>query len=83
MTALYHLPRHQCLSVCFFWQLRDGEHCVTPTRAAAKETTGSANKLKQENNKNALEHLYLLTKTRRGLYIRHIEHTPRKTADKA
>ena len=67
----------------FFWQPRDGEGCVTLARAAAKETTGSANKLEQENEENVLEHLYLLTKTRRRLYIRHIEHTPRKTADKA
>ena len=67
----------------FFWQLRDGQRCVTPARAAAKETTGSANKLEQENKENVLEHLYLLTKTRRRLYIRHIEHTRRKTEDKA
>ena len=82
-TALYHLPQRRCLSIWVFWQLREGERCVTLARAIAKETTGSANKLEQENNENVLEHLYLLTKIRRRLSIRHIEHTLRKTADKA
>ena len=56
---------------------------MTPARAAATGTTGSANKLEQENKENVLEHLHLLTKIRRHLYIRHIVHTRRKTADKA
>ena len=78
--------KEHSVTVCvsgFFWQLRDGERCMPPARAAATETTGSANKLEQENKENVLEHLYLLTKIRRHLYIRHIEHTRRKTADKA
>ena len=62
-------------------------HCrlLMPERLRRRllTTTGSANKLEQENKENVLGHFYLLTKTRRRLYIRHIEHARRKTANKA